>query len=216
MSFHPGCARPHRRALLRSSQPDSDEYVVAGASGRCRLLRLAASRAGLRSGDGGRLPLRGRTAPGRWRLRCSFCAIPADFRTANSGKTRDRTAFCRSVRAEIHVQLVATQSHFESAGHRMDRRSHSRTRSGGQDFAARLLEAIPTFRSPEKTAGTQLLKIGGLKARLLAPHQLSQPGFFFRHHVALVSRFTFCSATPRQGLLICRAASARDTPCHLS
>src|SRR6266436_5790976 len=30
------------------------------------------------------------------------------------------------------------------------------------------------------------------------------------------SAFTSCSATPRRGLLIDRAASARDTPCHPS
>ena len=40
-------------------------------------------------------------------LRCSFCALPGDFRTVHSRKTRGGTAFCRSIRAEIRVQTTA-------------------------------------------------------------------------------------------------------------
>jgi hypothetical protein len=61
-----------------------------------------------------------------------------------------------------------------------------------------------------------LLGIGRLTVRLLPPQQLSLPAFCWHHVAPRVVRFTSCSATLRRGLLIDRAASARDTPCHLS
>ena len=70
------------------------------------------------------------------------------------------------------------------------------------------------LRSPEKTAGMRLLEIGGLKARLLLGNSRSRP--LFRHHIAprIAVYFLLGDTTTRPAN--CRAASARDTPCHLS